>query len=124
MTTKKIIYLFIGAMFLVLTGFLIQGPTQSAAAEVQVEMVQPPPIEIPENPELIMVPKTKVYYIPKIESRVVYYDGTWYRLYEKSWYTSTSYSGPWVNIKTAPKTIIELPAELPEGTIIRYKELK
>ena len=120
---KKIVYLFIATISLVLVGFLIQGPMQASAAEVEIEMVAPP-IEIPENPELIQIPKTEVYYVPKIESRVFYSKGKWYRLYGNNWYKSKSSTGPWKYEKKPPKTIMEVPAELPEGTIMRYKELK
>ena len=125
MNTKKIIYLFIGAMFSVLTGVMIHGPAQSGAvAEMQVERASPPIVEVPENPKLILIPKTKIYYIPTLEARIVYYNGTWYRQYERHWYTSNSYNGPWVYVKKAPKNIVALPDALPKGKLIRFRELK
>jgi hypothetical protein len=120
MSEKKLSYLLIGAMFLVLAGFL----SQSNAADVTIKISPPPEITISSEPDVVVIPKTDIYYIPDVKANIVFYEGNWYRLYENHWFMSTSYSGPWVYVETPPGVIVNLPPEYHGEHHIHYKELK
>jgi hypothetical protein len=121
MSKKKLCYLLIGAMLLVLAGSLSQGN----AADVTITISPPPSITIPDEPDVIVIPKTDMYYIPDIKERIIFYEGNWYRLHEDHWFTSTSHNGPWVYVESPPAVIVNLkPAEYHGEHHIHYKELK
>jgi hypothetical protein len=79
---------------------------------------------IPAEPDVVVIPRSDIYYIPDIEARILFYDGNWYRLYDGRWYISASLSGPWVYVETPPIVIATLPSEYHGRYRIHYRDLK
>jgi hypothetical protein len=120
MSKKKLFYLPIGAMILVLAGFL----SQSNAADVIIKVSPPPEITISSEPDVIEIPNTDVYYIPDVPEHIVFYEGNWYRLHENHWFMSTSYSGPWAYVESPPSVIVSLPSEYHGEHHVHWRDLK
>lgn len=87
-------------------------------------MVSPPVVTLPGEPDVMVIPRSDVYYIPDIDANIVFYDGNWYRRYDGRWYISSSYAGPWVYIETPPSIIVSLPPKYYGKYKIRLRELK
>lgn len=64
-----------------------------------------------ENPQLLVIPGTYVYWYDAGDSDVFFYAGLWWRYWEGNWYRASHYHGNWVmvEIKTVPLVIIKLP---------------
>lgn len=52
-------------------------------------------INIPAYPELAPVPGYPVYYAPRLDANLFFYDGLYWALVGDDWYYSTWYDGPW-----------------------------
>jgi len=71
----------------------------------------PPPIGITNPPELVPIPGRYVYFVPDTDADIFFYRGRWYRPYERHWFRSASYNGPWENIRDVPPAVIDLPPD-------------
>ena len=71
----------------------------------------PPPIGITNPPELVPIPGRYVYFVPDTDADIFFYRGRWYRPYERRWFRSASYNGPWENIRDVPPAVIDLPPD-------------
>jgi hypothetical protein len=120
MSRKKICYLLIGAMLFVVTGLLSQG----YAADVTIKVSPPPDIVISSEPDVIEIPDTNIYYIPDVQEHIIYYNGNWYRMHDNHWFTSTTYSGPWVYVESPPGVIVNLPPEYHGERRVHWRDLK
>ncbi|MBF0204236.1 MAG: hypothetical protein HQK67_07960 [Desulfamplus sp.] len=77
----------------------------STMAEVRagVSIFLPPLIGFDQPPELIVLPETHVYVIPDIiDEEIFFYDGWWWRLWEKNWYRSRNYNSVWDSYEYVP----------------------
>lgn len=84
-----------------------------AHAEVSVNInIGPPPIVVHE-PELIVVPRTMVYYAPAVEVDLFFYRGRWWSRHDGRWFRSHSHKGPWavVSPRYVPVEIVRLPRD-------------
>jgi len=104
---KKIRYLFI------VLGMLLSNV---AAADVQVGIGIGLPnvsigINIPLYPELEVVPGYPVYYAPRLEANLFFYDGLYWIYQDDYWYASSWYNGPWwvVEPEVVPVFILRVP---------------
>jgi len=64
-----------------------------------------------ENPQLLVIPGTYVYWYDAGDSDIFFYAGVWWRHWEGNWYRASHYRGNWVRveIKSVPLSIIKLP---------------
>jgi len=92
----------------------IAGGAREAAAEVSVNInIGPPPIVVAEPPAVVMVPQSRVYYVPDIDIDVFFFAGYWWSPRGERWYRGRSYNGPWVhmNPSAVPRAVIYMPRD-------------
>ncbi len=85
----------------------------AADVDVNIYLGNPPPpaIVFEREPELIVVPETRVYYLPGLVDYDLYrYSDWWYVNKEGYWYRAKSWRGPFVAIRLAPGVLLSLPA--------------
>src|SRR5947209_12661115 len=70
----------------------------SAAAQVSIA-IGPPSVSIginlPSFPTLVRVPGYPVYYAPRLDTNLFFYDGLYWVYHGDNWYASSWYNGPW-----------------------------
>ena len=84
-------------LFLIaLSMLLLQGAPAQAAVSVRIGI---PGIHIginvPAYPRLVRVPGHPVYYDPRLDLNLFFYDGLYWVLRGDDWYVSSWYDGPW-----------------------------
>ncbi len=90
----------------------------------------PPLIVVQEEPELVIIPGTYVYYIYGYPQDVFFYDGYWYRQWHYGWYRAKIYSGGWVSVRGAyiPHNLTSLPNGWRQSAVnaprLRYSEVR
>ena len=52
-------------------------------------------INLPVYPDFVPVPGYPVYYAPRVDSNLFFYDGLYWVYAEDNWYASSWYNGPW-----------------------------
>ena len=64
------------------------------------------------EPEVVVVPRTQVYYVPSQDYDLFRYRGVWYVDRGGYWYTARSYNGPFVSIgyTRVPRAVVVTPA--------------
>ena len=86
-----------------------------ARADVDVHVnlgIPPPPVVVYEHePEVVLVPRTRVYYAPSPEYDMFRYGDDWYVNRDGYWYRSRSYRGPFafVEYDHVPRAIVLAP---------------
>jgi hypothetical protein len=86
----------------------------SAATQIGISIGHPTVsigINLPVYPELVRVPGYPVYYAPRVNSNVFFYDGLYWVYQEDTWYASTWYNGPWgvVSRDVVPVYVLRVP---------------
>ncbi len=86
----------------------------SAAAQVSIGIGVPSVsigINLPSFPELVVVPDYPVYYAPRGEVNLFFYDGVYWAYQRDNWYASSWYNGPWrvVGPAVVPAFILRVP---------------
>lgn len=84
----------------------------AANVDIDIHLGYPPPpaIIFEREPELIVVPKTRVYYLPSLVDYDLYRYGDWWYVNKGGyWYRANSWQGPFITIRTAPRVILSLP---------------
>ena len=86
----------------------------SAAAQVSVGIGLPSVsigINLPSFPELVVVPDYPVYYAPRGDVNLFFYDGVYWAYQGDNWYASSWYNGPWrvVGPERMPAFILRIP---------------
>ena len=92
--------------------FMLCAPVP-ALSEVNVSVsIGPPPIVVHE-PELIVVPRTMVYFAPGVDVELYFYSGRWWSRHEGRWFRAKSYNGPWAAVgpRYVPVEIVRLPRD-------------
>ena len=83
----------------------------TAGVSIGINIPIPPLFVFPAPPELVVIPGTYAYYCPDVNLDIFFYGGYWYRPYERYWYRSASYGGPWAFIESAPSVLLDLPPD-------------
>ncbi|MCX5817717.1 MAG: hypothetical protein NTX75_16005 [Proteobacteria bacterium] len=110
---KKRIYGIIGLVFL-LGALMPLGEIKETAAQVQVDInIGPPPIVVAAPPAVVMVPRSKVYFVPDPHIDVFFYNGYWWSPRGNQWYRSRAYKGPWgvVERRYVPAPVHRVPRD-------------
>ena len=110
---RKNIYGVFGVFVLIGTLFAFGG-TKEASAEVSVNInIGPPPIVVPEPPEVVMVPGSPVFFVPIPDIDVFFYNGYWWSPRGSQWYRARAYNGPWgvVNKRYVPSHVYRVPKD-------------
>jgi len=99
-------------LLVVLLGvFLFASP---AAAQVSIGIGLPGVsigINLPSFPELVVVPSYPVYYAPRGDVNLFFYDGLYWVYQRDIWYASSWYNGPWrvIGPEVVPAFILRVP---------------
>jgi hypothetical protein len=64
------------------------------------------------EPQAVLIPDTRVYYVSDIDADVYRFGDSWYIAENGAWYRASSWQGPYVRIRTntVPRTIRTIPA--------------
>jgi hypothetical protein len=64
-----------------------------------------------DEPRIVLVPGTRVYYVRDYDYDVYRYGRFWYYNYDGGWYRSRSYRGPWIYVgyQSVPRQISYVP---------------
>jgi hypothetical protein len=97
---------------LVMLGLLFTA--SPAAAQVSIGIGLPSVsigINLPSFPELVVVPNYPVYYAPRGDVNLFFYDGMYWVYERDNWYASTWYNGPWglVGPEIVPVFVLRIP---------------
>lgn len=94
------------------------SPQASAqtSAELRVTIRTPPPppnVVFKKEPSVILIPKSRVYYVPKLKYDLFRYGRYWYINNQGNWYRARSYRGPFQHVKfeRIPKSVTKVPAK-------------
>jgi hypothetical protein len=85
-----------------------------AFSEVSVNInIGPPAVVVHEPPEMVVVPRTMVYFAPGVHVDLLFFRGHWWTRHEGRWFRSRAYSGPWAVIgpRNVPVEIVRLPRD-------------
>jgi hypothetical protein len=68
-------------------------------------------INLPSFPELVVVPDYPVYYAPRGDVNLFFYDGMYWAYERDNWYASSWYNGPWwlVGPEVVPVFVLRIP---------------
>ncbi len=95
---------------------LAAGLYQPAKADVQIGVGLALPgvrigINIPAYPDLVPVPGYPVYYAPRQDANLFFYNGMYWVFAQGNWYASSWYDGPWrlVEPDYVPYFILRVP---------------
>lgn len=110
---RKGLFVVIGLAVLLVGLFAVVG-TNEAAAEVSVSInLGPPPIVVPEPPEVVLVPRSRVYFVPHQDIDVFFYGGFWWSPRGDRWFRARAYNGPWgvVERRRVPAYVTRIPKD-------------
>jgi hypothetical protein len=99
-----------------LLGSLTLQSSSVRAADVSIHVSIPPPPHVifETQPEVVIVPQTRVEYVPVVTDYDMYrYEKYWYVNRDGYWYRSHSYRGPfrYVEYRSLPHAVVVVPAE-------------
>ena len=63
------------------------------------------------QPEVVLVPATKVYYVKNYDCNLYRYGRYWYFVEKNKWYRARDYYGPFVRVQTrlVPRAVVTVP---------------
>lgn len=85
-----------------------------AFSEVNVNInIGPPAVVVAGPPEMIVVPRTMVYFAPGVAVDFFFYAGYWWTPKEGRWFRSREYNGPWVIVapRAVPVAVVRVPRD-------------
>ncbi|MGH7898310.1 MAG: hypothetical protein ACREQQ_10175 [Candidatus Binatia bacterium] len=94
----------------------LTSAAHAADVDINVNLGAPPPpaVFFDREPEVVLVPKTEVYYVPRVTDYDMYRVGPhWYVNRDGYWYRAKKYAGPFsvIEHRYVPRSIIVLPRE-------------
>jgi len=98
-----------GAMIAVACGFSVP-----ARAEVSVSInLGPPPIVVSAPPAVVMIPGSRVHFVPDPNIDVFFYGGYWWSPRGEQWYRARQYNGPWgmIEQRRVPRAVAYMPRD-------------
>jgi hypothetical protein len=129
MCKGMLIKILIGVILLVGINYPIGG-TAEVNVNVGINVPPPPPLVIPAPPPMFVIPRTYIYFAPKVDVDIFFYQGYWYRPHGGHWYRSVVYNGKWGYIapERVPRVLINLPPDFrrvpPGHRHLPYGEVK
>jgi len=101
-------------LFSLLSAAAVFGGAETARAQVNVNInLGPPPIVVAEPPAVVMVPQSRVYFVPDPHVEVFFYGGYWWSPRGEGWYRSRAYKGPWAVVERTrvPRAVVYMPRD-------------
>jgi hypothetical protein len=99
---------------------------QRANARSQGAPPPPPPVVFRSEPEVILIPKTRVYYVPDQKYDLFRYGRHWYINNGGHWYRARAYAGPFTSLsfERVPATIVRLPEKYRRQPLVPARRAK
>jgi len=94
---------------LLLTLVIIVPTSTTAGVNVNVGIALPPPIVFAAPPVLIVLPETYVYVAPDVDVDIFFYNGWWWRPWERRWYRSQYHNSGWARYQGVPSFYAGIP---------------
>lgn len=97
-----------GAAIVAVIGF-----SEPVRAGVNVNINLGPPVVVAEPPQMVLVPRSRVYFSPEPEVDIFFYDGYWWSPRGDRWYRAREHNGPWgvVERRHVPREVIVVPRD-------------
>ncbi len=102
---------------LFLAGFVAIGTPAHAGTNVNVNLgvpvvVAPQPVVVEQPPEMVVIPRSNVYFAPGVGVDIFFYDNRWWNRRGDRWYRGSGYNGPWVAVgpRHVPAPVYGVPA--------------
>lgn len=99
------------------TALTLPAAKASAGADVSINLrigdpYRGPRLVFQDEPDVVLVPGTRVYYIRDYDYDIYRYGSYWYYNYGGSWYRARRYSGPftYVGYRSVPRAVTYVPA--------------
>ncbi len=92
----------------------VPGGMREAAGQVQVNInLGPPPVVVGEPSAMVLVPGSRVYYVPEPGVDVFYYNGYWWSPRGPQWYRARAHNGPWIIVEErhVPVAVYRVPKD-------------
>ena len=112
--------IFTSLVFVALTGFVAVAAPVHAGTNVNVNLgipvpvvVAPQPVYIEQPPEMVVIPRSNVYFAPGASVDLFFYDNRWWNRRGDRWYRGNSYNGPWVAMgpRYVPVPVYRMPVD-------------
>lgn len=87
--------------------------SEPANAGVNVNINLGPPVVVAEPPEMVLVPRSRVYFSPEPEVDIFFYGGYWWSPRGDRWYRARAHNGPWgvIGRRSVPREVIAVPRD-------------
>ena len=111
--------------FLTFTGFIANTTAVYAGANVNVNvgipvgvavapapvLVAPQPVYAEHPPDMVIIPRSNVYFAPGVSVDLFFYDNRWWNRRGDRWYRSDTYNGRWVAVgpRHVPAPVYRVP---------------
>ena len=112
--------------FLAFTGFITNATPVCAGANVNVNvgipvgvavapapvLVAPQPVYVEPPPDMVIIPRSNVYFAPGVSVDLFFYDNRWWNRRGDRWYRGNGYNGPWKSVgrRYVPAPVYRVPA--------------
>jgi hypothetical protein len=104
---------------LALAGFVTAAAPLHAGTNVNVNLgipapvvVAPQPVYIERPPEMVVIPRSNVYFATGVSVDLFFYDNRWWNRRGDHWYRAGGYNGPWTAVgqRYVPAPVYRVPA--------------
>ena len=112
--------IFTALAVLALTGLVATAAPVYAGTNVNVNLgiplpvvVAPQPVYVEQPPEMVVIPRSNVYFAPGASVDIFFYDNRWWNRRGDRWYRGNAYNGPWeaVGPRYVPAPVYRVPAD-------------
>jgi hypothetical protein len=116
----------VGLAVCVLWGYTTYVPPAHGEVNVNVSMgvpvgvavapapvvVAPQPVYVQQPMEMVMIPRSSVYFVPGVSVDLFFYNNSWWNRRGDRWYRASGYNGPWsaVGHRHVPGPVYRVPA--------------
>jgi len=100
----------VALVLLPLAGLAANAAPAHAGVDVNVNLGLPVVIEQP--PEMVVIPRSNVYFAPGVSVDLFFYDNRWWNRRGDRWYRANDYNGPWAAVgrRHVPASVYRVPA--------------
>ncbi len=102
--------IFVALVLLAVAGLGANAVPAHAGVDVNVNVGLPVVIEQP--PEMIVIPRSNVYFAPGVSVDLFFFDNRWWNRRGDRWYRADDYNGPWTVVRPrhVPAPVYRVPA--------------
>ena len=95
---------------------LYAPPSKAADISINLRVGDPyrgPRLVFQSEPDIVVVPGTRVYYVRNYDYDVYRYGSYWYYTYDGGWYRARRYGGPYVyvGVQSVPRSVAYVPVK-------------